>query len=146
MGAKYKNLTDINDPNQLDQLVNETEVEYVNVARKGLGTGIIKVFEERYLMDTEELAKILQVGKSTLYSLRSQKQKLKPGISVKLLELSQLFNMGEDILGGLNNFKKWLDLPNASLSGMMPGELISFPEGIGKVKQLLGRIEYGVYS
>jgi putative toxin-antitoxin system antitoxin component (TIGR02293 family) len=65
---------------------------------------------------------------------------------VKLFEITDLFLYGTDVFGSQENFFKWLQLPNAALGGMEPQELIEIPDGISKVRDILGRIEYGVYS
>jgi putative toxin-antitoxin system antitoxin component (TIGR02293 family) len=63
-----------------------------------------------------------------------------------LFELTDLFLYGSDVFESRENFFKWLDLPNRALGGLTPKELLEIPGGISKVKDLLGRIEHGVYS
>jgi putative toxin-antitoxin system antitoxin component (TIGR02293 family) len=53
---------------------------------------------------------------------------------------------GNEVFGSQTNFFKWLELPNTALGGLEPKELLEIPNGVSKVRDLLGRIEYGVYS
>jgi putative toxin-antitoxin system antitoxin component (TIGR02293 family) len=63
-----------------------------------------------------------------------------------LLEAADLFLYGIEVFESKANFFKWLQLPNTSLGDIEPQELIEIPGGISKVRDVLGRIEHGVYS
>jgi uncharacterized protein (DUF2384 family) len=39
-----------------------------------------------------------------------------------------------------------VNLPNTALGGLEPQELLEIPGGISKVKDIVGRIDYGVFS
>lgn len=53
-------------------------------------------------------------------------------------KLSRLF--GED------QAKVWLNTPNVALGGEVPAHLLNTPEGLRLVRDVVGRIEHGVYS
>jgi uncharacterized protein (DUF2384 family) len=53
---------------------------------------------------------------------------------------------GSEVFGSTEHFIKWLNLSNTALGGMEPYELLGIPGGVSKVRDLLGRIEKGVYS
>ena len=65
---------------------------------------------------------------------------------MKLFEIADLFLYGEEVFGDRDAFFKWLNLPNEALGGFEPQQLIEISEGVSKVRDILGRIEYGVYS
>ncbi len=65
---------------------------------------------------------------------------------MQLFELTDLFLVGVGVFESRENFFKWLELPNAALGGLQPKEILEIPGGISKVRDLLGRIEHGVYS
>lgn len=51
-----------------------------------------------------------------------------------------------EVLGGQEKATHWLNRPNRALGGRRPLDLLDTDLGIQQVEQVLGRIEYGVYS
>lgn len=52
----------------------------------------------------------------------------------------------QEVLGTLDQAKAWLSSPNRALGGRRPDELLDTDIGAEEVKNLLGRIEHGVFS
>lgn len=63
-----------------------------------------------------------------------------------LEQISELYIQGIGIFQNNENFLKWMKLPITALGGMEPQELAEIPGGVSKIKDVLGRIEHGVYS
>ena len=78
--------------------------------------------------------------------IQEPNESLNRNLSVKLSEIAELYLYGTEIFGTNENFLKWMKLPNTALGGMKPEELTEIPGGISKIKDVLGRIEHGVYS
>ena len=57
-----------------------------------------------------------------------------------------LKNKGIEVFKSLAAFEEWLELPNVSLGGQKPSNLISLQDGMEKVIDCLGRIQNGVFS
>jgi putative toxin-antitoxin system antitoxin component (TIGR02293 family) len=89
---------------------------------------------------------MLNISAPTIYRWVKEDKKLERNFSVQLFELADLFLYGNEFFGSQTNFFKWLELPNTALGGLEPKELLEIPNGVSKVRDLLGRIEYGVYS
>jgi putative toxin-antitoxin system antitoxin component (TIGR02293 family) len=89
---------------------------------------------------------MLNISEPTIYRWIKANKQLERNISVKLFEIADLFLYGTEVFGSREDFFKWLNLPNTALGRMEPRELIEIPGGVSKVKDLLGRIEHGVYS
>ena len=88
---------------------------------------------------------MLNISEPTLYRWIRANINLERNFSVKLFEITDLFLYGSEVFGSKDNFFKWLNLPNTALGGMEPQELVDIPEGVSKIKDVLGRIEHGVY-
>ena len=71
---------------------------------------------------------------------------LEHSLSAKPKEVANLYLYGSEVFGNKQDFIKWLNLPNTVLGGVEPLILIETTEGISKVRNVLGRIEHGVYS
>jgi putative toxin-antitoxin system antitoxin component (TIGR02293 family) len=89
---------------------------------------------------------MLNVSSPTLYRWIKSSKNLKKNYSILLFELTDLLLYGKEVFNSNENFVKWLNLPNTALGGMEPQELLELPGGIAKVKDIVGRIEHGVYS
>jgi putative toxin-antitoxin system antitoxin component (TIGR02293 family) len=88
----------------------------------------------------------LNVSSPTIYRWIRTHKKLDKNLSSKLFEIADLFLYGTEVFGNKENFFKWTELPNTALGGMKPLEIIELSEGVSKVRDVLLRIEYGVFS
>lgn len=116
------------------------------VANKGVAASFLSSFKEAFSLGLTQIASILSSSEPTLYRRIKENKMLPKQEAVKLLEATDMFFYGEKVIGSREDFFKWMDLPNTALGGLTPMEVISYPEGISKVRDLLHRIEYSVYS
>ncbi len=124
----------------------ESPFDFIAIAEKGISANVIDNFRKHFNIPRAYTADVLNVSESTIYRWIRDKKKLERNLSVLLFELTNLFLRGAEVFDDRENFFKWLELPNTALGGMQPRELLEIPGGISKVNELLGRIEYGVYS
>src|SRR5690606_35263552 len=94
----------------------------------------------------DDTARMLNISSPTLYRWIKSNRNLKRNHSIWLLELTDLYLYGSDVFTSKERFVKWLNLPNTALEGLEPRDLLEVPGGISKVKDVIGRIEHGVYS
>ncbi len=120
--------------------------DFIAIASKGLNTNVLKNFKKYFNLTREDTADFLQVSEPTIYRWLREGKTLKKNYSIQLLELTDLFLYGIEVFEDEENFFQWLDIPNTALGNMQPKALLELPNGIAKVRNLLGRIEYGVYS
>ena len=124
----------------------ESPFDFINMASKGINANIIVNFRNHFKIPREAAAEMLNVSEPTVYRWVRENKKLDRNYSIQLFELTDLFLTGIDVFQSQENFFKWLELPNTALGNLRPKELLEIPGGVAKVKDLLGRIEYGVYS
>jgi len=124
----------------------ESPFDFITIADKGLNSNIILNFRKYFDISREFTAELLNISEPTIYRWIRKNQKLERNYSIQLFELTELFLFGYEVFENKENFFKWLELPNTAIGGLEPKKLLEVPGGISKVKDLLGRIEYGVYS
>ena len=124
----------------------DSPFDFITIANRGLNSDAIVHFKAYFDLSQNFTAALLNLSEPTLYRLLKSKQDLKRNSSVQLLEAADLFLYGIEVFESKDNFFKWLHLPNTSLGDIEPQELIEIPGGISKVRDILGRIEHGVYS
>ncbi|RPA69063.1 DUF2384 domain-containing protein [Cyclobacteriaceae bacterium YHN15] len=124
----------------------EEPLDFYTVAEKGLAASVIQNFKASFSLGLSQIAYILSSSEPTLYRRIKENQSLPQQEAVKLLEATDLFIYGEEVIGNREDFFKWMELPNTALGGLKPMKVIGYPEGISKVRELLTRIEYNIYS
>lgn len=120
--------------------------DYIVIASKGLNANVISNFRVHFDISRDFTAELLNVSEPTIYRWIRNNKKLDRNYSVQLFELTDLFLFGAEVFGNKSHFFKWLNMPNTALGGLEPKELLEIPSGVSKVRDLIGRIEYGVYS
>ncbi len=124
----------------------ESPYDFIHIASGGINAVVIKNFREYFNISREDTAHMLNISSPTLYRWIRANKNLDKNYSILLFELTDLFLYGIEVFKSKENFAKWLNLPNTALGGFEPQDLLEVPGGISKVKDLLGRIEHGVYS
>ncbi|MFO7978505.1 MAG: antitoxin Xre/MbcA/ParS toxin-binding domain-containing protein [Bacteroidales bacterium] len=120
--------------------------DFIALASKGINAHVILNFRKHFNIPRGFAAELLNVSEPTVYRWIRENKKLERNFSVQLFELADLFLTGSEVFESKENFFKWLELPNTAFGGLQPKELLEVPGGIAKVRDLLGRIEHGVYS
>jgi putative toxin-antitoxin system antitoxin component (TIGR02293 family) len=91
------------------------------------------------------LARLLSVSAKTI-------ERKKPGerfddtASERLLKLAEIIVLGREALGNDEALQQWLQRPLRPLAGKCPVDMMKNMYGLEMVKQVLGRLKYGVYS
>ncbi len=124
----------------------ENQFDFIRIANKGVHAHVISNFRNYFNISREQTAEMLNVSTPTIYRWIRENKILERNYSVQLFELTSLFLFGTEVFGSNESFFKWMALPNTALGGLEPQEILEIPGGISKVNDLIGRIEYGVYS
>jgi putative toxin-antitoxin system antitoxin component (TIGR02293 family) len=93
----------------------------------------------------EKLASVLGMSRATLHRRKLQ-GKIDKEESEKLVRYQRLLKKAEDVFGDATSARKWLTHPQPGLGRAVPIEFAKSEIGAREVENLLGRIEFGVYS
>ena len=93
----------------------------------------------------EKLAATLGISKATLHR-RKASGRLDPGESDRVVRFARLVGKAVDVFESQEDARTWLSSPQVGLGGAAPLEYAATEVGAREVENLLGRIEYGVYS
>ncbi|MGB3467174.1 MAG: antitoxin Xre/MbcA/ParS toxin-binding domain-containing protein [Cyclobacteriaceae bacterium] len=124
----------------------ESSFDFIHIASKGVNANVIKNFRSYFGLSRDSMADMLNISAPTLYRWTKLNKILERNYSIKIFEITDLFLYGIEVFEDKDNFFKWLNLPNTALGGLEPLELIEIPGGISKIRDVIGRIEHGVYS
>jgi len=96
-------------------------------------------------MPMEKLVPRLGISKATLHR-RMASGRLEPAESDRVVRFARLLGKAIEVMESAENARQWLTSPQFGLGGAVPLEYAQTEVGAREVEDLLGRIEYGVYS
>jgi len=96
-------------------------------------------------LSMEKIIPMLGISKATLHR-RKAAGRLDPAESDRVVRFARLMGRAVEVMESEANARAWLTAPQAGLGGAIPLEYAETEVGAREVEDLLGRIEYGVYS
>ena len=119
--------------------------EMIRRIQKGLPFSDLKALQDSIDMPFEQLAAKLAISRSTLQR-RKAAGRLSPDESDKVIRFSRLLEHAMNVFGDIDKARGWLKHPQYGLGGAVPLDYAETEIGAREVDNLLGRIDYGVYS
>ena len=116
------------------------------MASKGVPKNEYNSFIHVILKYTDkDFAGIAGTSARTLSRLKSD-QNIPQQAAEVTISLMRAYEKAKEIFGSQENAVKWLKSPNSVLGGITPVQAMSSRFGAEEVMDILGRIEYGVFS
>ena len=126
----------------------ERDIRNDNELMDAIQQGIPKAAVDYWIKDNNismgAISSFLNMNPRTLE--RRKGKSLQPNEGDALAQLADLFATGKDIFGNKERFLGWMHTENAAIGYKKPFDLLSSSVGRDSVKNVLGRIDYGVYS
>jgi putative toxin-antitoxin system antitoxin component (TIGR02293 family) len=119
--------------------------DLIRKIQKGLRFSELETLQNSIDMPFEQLAAKLAISRSTLQR-RKAAGRLSPDESDKVMRLSRLLEHATTVFGDVEKARTWLKFPQRGLGGAVPLDYAETEVGAREVDNLLGRIDYGVYS
>jgi len=111
----------------------------------GLSSSAVRSLQHALDLPLERIAAFLGMSRATLHRRKAQ-GKIARNESEKLVRYQQLVKKAEEVFGTSAAAREWLTHPQPGLGNVKPVEFAKTEIGAREVENLLGRIEYGVYS
>jgi len=119
--------------------------ELIRKIQKGLPFSELETLQNKIDLPLDQLAEKLSISRSTLQR-RKGAGRLSPDESDKVIRFSRLLMQATKLFGGVEKARAWLKHPQYGLGGVVPLDYATTETGAREVENLLGRIEYSVYS
>lgn len=124
-----------------------TSLEMAELIEAGIPQRVAERLRERLELTDVELARCLGVSAKTLQRLTGRRAaRLTPAQGDRLYRLARLAAMAEGVFESLGRAREWLREPQRGLGDRVPLDVMRTEVGAREVEDLLGRIEYGVFS
>jgi putative toxin-antitoxin system antitoxin component (TIGR02293 family) len=119
--------------------------ELIRSIRQGLRFRELETLRENIDLPLEQLAGKLAISRSTLQR-RKTAGRLSSDESDKVMRFARLLEHAAKVFGSLANARAWLKHPQRGLGGAIPLDYAETEVGAREVDNLIGRIDYSVYS
>lgn len=119
--------------------------EKMHIVRDGVTKKDLELLKNKADLDYTMLAKALSVTRATLIN-KKRGERFGMGLSEKIVGMADLYSYGFEVFEDKERFNQWMSKPNKALGGQIPYDLIDNQFGREEVKNLIGRIDYGIYS
>ena len=119
--------------------------EQIGRIHAGLSFRAVQNLQKALDVPMDKLANVLGMSRATLHRRKIQ-GKIDKDESEKLVRYQRLLKKAEDVFGGGDSAREWLTNPQTGLGNAVPLDFAKTEIGAREVENLLGRIEYGVYS
>ncbi len=117
----------------------------ISAIRDGVSKEELENLKNEAELDYETLAQVLNVAKATLHNKKG-KARFDKYISERVFLIADLYSFGYEVFGNKAKFNGWMKRENRALGYISPLSLIDTMYGTEEVKNLIGRIAYGVIS
>jgi putative toxin-antitoxin system antitoxin component (TIGR02293 family) len=117
----------------------------INQILSGLPVQELKDLQVSLDVPMEKRVPMLGISNATLHR-RMAGGRLGPVESDRVVRFARLMGKAVEVMESAENARQWLTSPQFGLGGAVPLEYAETEVGAREVEDLLGRIEYGVYS
>src|SRR5262249_10778827 len=111
----------------------------------GLSFRAVRKLQKALDVPLEKIAGVLGMSRATLHRRKVQ-GKIDKEESEKLVRYERLLKKAEEVFGDNARARAWLTQKQSGLGNSVPLDFAKTEIGAREVENLLGRIEYGVYS
>ena len=122
-----------------------TSFEKIGMIREGISKKDLENLKEKAGFDYNQLSKVLSVARATLINKKGN-DKFDISLSEKIVSVADIYSYGFEVFEDENKFNDWIFRANKALGGQSPFNLLDSQYGREEIKNLIGRIDYGVYS
>lgn len=119
--------------------------EKMEIVREGISKRDLESLKAKIALDYTQLAKALSVTRATLIN-KKKTERFGLSLSEKILDIADLYAFGFEVFEDEDSFRQWMDTPVQSLGFEKPSAFIDNQFGRQEVRNIIGRIAYGVYS
>ncbi|MEN9674246.1 MAG: hypothetical protein RIS76_142 [Verrucomicrobiota bacterium] len=119
--------------------------QIIDALRLGLPVRELDDLQAALQVPMEKLGPMLGISKATLHR-RKAEGRLGIAESDRIVRFARLMGRAIEVLESPENARRWLNAPQVGLGDAVPLVYAETEVGAREVEDLLGRIEYGVYS
>ena len=129
---------------QLGRVVN-SDVDLIEITREGLPKSVVVTISSILGVSMEKMSHLIHVSHRTIQR-KDNHELLNVYSTEQILEIAEVISRGIEVIGTLESFVKWLHTEVRVFDFKKPLDFLDTSFGTKLIKDVLGRIEQGVYS
>ena len=120
----------------------QDDYKLLKKAREGVKTDVFYSLADAIKMPEKNLATLINLSPRTISNYRDQEKELDPIYSEHLLKLINLYNLGKEIFGSIEEFSLWMNRPFWN-SEERPIDFISTSGGVDLIYEEIEKLAQG---
>jgi len=142
---KYSRITSVLGGSEVLGQSIHNDIDLINITRKGLPKSVVLTLSTILSISMEKMSSLIHVSHRTLQR-KGDNDLLNVYSTEQILEIAEVISRGIAVLGSIEAFVKWVHSDLRSLDDQSPLNFLDTSFGTQLVKDILGRLEQGVYS
>lgn len=126
----------------VQQYVTQGDYALVKKARQGMDTTLFYTLSQSLNIPEKTLAAVINLSPRTISNYREQQKTLDPNYSEHLLKIANLYSLGQEIFGTLNEFNQWMERPFYN-SKECPKDFLNTYAGVELIIQEIEKLAQG---
>jgi len=122
-----------------------TAYEKIEMINKGISKKDLEFLKQKSGLGYDQLSQVFDVARATLINKKGN-DTFNQSLSEKIVSLADVYSYGYEVFEDEERFNQWVFRPNKALGGKAPYSFLNSQYGREEVKNLIGRIDYGVYA
>ena len=123
-----------------------SDFDLIAATRHGISASILFELAIALSVDRKCVSELLHISERTLSRRLKGDAKLTADESDRAVRLARMISSATEMIGDPGKASRWLQTANRALEGHRPFDLLDTDTGVEAVRDVLGRIAYGVYS
>lgn len=121
-------------------------LDLMRAAAAGISMKAVRNLQQHLRFTNREMSEVLAISESTLARREQSQRNLTRDEAEKTIQLSALVVQGLEVFENEADFHRWLQLENPALGGERPQALLASALGREQIREVLGRIQWGIFS
>lgn len=117
----------------------------IKAVRQGLSVKVFKTLAVNLEMSERQLAGVLKIPNRT-FDRRMKEGVLSPEESDRVARVARILERAHEVFGNAEKARGWMNTRLAAFDGETPLERADTSLGATQVEDVLGRIDYGIYT
>lgn len=122
-----------------------SDIDLIQITRKGLPKSVIASVSIILNISMEKMSTLIHISHRTLQR-KADNELLNVYCTEQILEIADVISRGIGVLGTIDSFSNWLHTELRALNYKKPLDFLDTSFGTKLIKDILGRVEHGVYS
>jgi putative toxin-antitoxin system antitoxin component (TIGR02293 family) len=123
----------------------ETRIYPVYIIKEGIPYSVFDLIARLSPFTLQDWSEFLNMSYKSLQRYKTSQSQFKQAQSERILELTEVMSMGEEVFDDTKQFRHWLRTTNYALGNLTPMELLSSSYGKELVLSELVRVDEGIF-